>query len=154
MATYETDGRGHIIYPIGTNGFPIITPRQAARTYANGDIIRGPYLERDLKICDAIAAGEELDSNASPTATGKLRVTDGTTTVDVIAVTATQLGTAGWVARLTEQAALGYVIPSRGFWMEFVFDAAFATAASGIITFGLTVSTNMFGDSVLAPTGG
>jgi hypothetical protein len=154
MATYLSGAQDHTMYPIGAGGMFIMVPRQADRTYADGDIIKGPNLERDLKICDAIVANEELDTNASPTATGKLRVTDGTTTVNIVAVTAASLGTAGAITRITEEPAVGYVIPTRGFRLEFVFDAAFATAAAGVIVFGVLVSPQMFGaESPLAPAG-
>lgn len=154
MATINTSAVNHNIYPIGTQGLPLMVPRQVARTYANGDIIKGPKIERDLKIVEAIVGNDELDSNASPTATGKLRVTDGTTTVNVVAVTAATLGVDDGITRLNQFAALGYVIPTRGFWFEFVFDAAFATAASGQICFGLWVCPLMWGgEGPLTPSG-
>jgi hypothetical protein len=156
MATYYSGAQGHVIYPVGAGGFPIVVPRQADRTYAEDDVIRGPGVERDLKICDAIVSGEELDTNASPTATAKLRLNHLTeSAVNLVAIDATTLGTADWVVRLNLQAALGFVVPDRGYWLELVFDDAFATAAAGTICFGITVSPTNFGaESPLAPTGG
>jgi len=155
MATTNTKAVNFNIYPVGNEGMSLMIPRQAAATYANGDIIKGPKLERDLKIVDAIAAGGELDSNAPPTATAKLRLNDGSTQVNLISIDATTLGSADWVQRINLQAAVGYVIPTRGFWLELVFDAAFATAAAAALVFGVTVSPCMFGDEgPLAPTGG
>lgn len=159
MATYNTTAVNHNIYPIGTQGLPLMVPRQEARTYANGDIIKGPKIERDLKIVEAIVGNDELDSDGSPTATGKLRLTGpdgsgGTDTVDVVAVAAATLGVDDGITRLNQFAALGFVIPRAGWSFEFVFDAAFATAASGQICFGLWVCPLMFGgEGPLTPSG-
>lgn len=154
MTTYNTTAVNHNIYPVGSAPVWLMVPRQTARTYANGDKIIGPNIERDLKICDAIVGNEELDSDGSPTATGKLRVTDGTTTVNVVSVAAATLGADDGITRLNVDDALGYVIPSRGFWFEFVFDAAFATAAEGVIVFGIEFSPLMFGgEGPLVPSG-
>lgn len=128
--------------------------RAASATYANGDIIKGPKIQRDLKICEALVANEELDSNATPTATGKLRLYDGSTAVNLVSVAAATLGVDDGITRLNVDDAAFYVVPTEGFWLEFVFDAAFATAAAGVIAFGVAVSPIMWGgESPIAPSG-
>jgi hypothetical protein len=92
------------------------------------------------------AARAELDTNAAPTATGKVRLNNGTTQVNLVDITAAQLGTAnGVVVHGNVPAGINKLIEDDGFWVELVFDAAFATAATGVVVFGVQVTPNLWG---------
>lgn len=131
--------------------------RTTARSYANGDIVRLHKVERDTKIGDAVVAPDRLDTNGTPTATGELELYDGTTTVSLVSLTTTNLGSAtaaSRMARTTNPASIGYVVPTRGFWLQFRFTAAFATAASGSLGFSVQRTNVLTGaESPLVPTG-
>lgn len=128
--------------------------RSPARTYAEDDVVKFFKLERAIKIADAVVANAELDSNVTPTATGILRLNNGTAQVDLVDVAAATLGVVDGVTRLNNLAGLGFITPARGYWLEFVFTAAFATAAEGVLAVSLAVSALTYGsESPVYPTG-
>jgi hypothetical protein len=156
MATYteKSFNEGPFWHP--TAPFPLVF-RTTSRTYANGDIVKLAKVERDTKILTAFYGGDRLDTNGAPSAAGQLELYDGTTTVALIALT-TELSSATAASRtrfgLTNPDAVGYVVPTRGFWLQFRFTAALATAAAGVFGAGILGAGCMFGsESPLRPTG-
>lgn len=154
MATYsETPQKeAPFWHPTGPENLAF---RCATRIYANGDIVKLWKLERDTKIVHAVVGNERLDSNGVPTLAGVLRLNDGTTQVTLVTCGTAILGAAaGSVTFTTNQAAVGYILPTRGFWLEFFFTAGPATAVTGILSFGVQLSFIHFGgESPLRPTG-
>lgn len=116
-------------------------PPEASRIYVENDTIRGWHLGLASKIDDAMLALEPLDVNASPTATGLLRVckADGTEAAQLITVTAAQMKTGG-VFTLNVFAGAGYVVAFSGSYVEFKVTAAVATGQAGIVKFGVSVT--------------
>lgn len=149
--THVSHKTGPYYYPCASAWLGV---RADSHTYESGDIIKGPKVMRDLKICDAVVANEELDSNATPTATAKLRLNNGSTQTNLVSVTAATLGVDDGFTRLNIDDAAFFVVPANGYWLELIFDAAFATAAAGVIAFGIEVVGIMWGDeSPIAPAG-
>lgn len=120
---------------------------QETREYANGDIVHAIKLRKGVRVLDAIFSySDELDEDASPTATGKVRLYNGATAVNLIAITAAQLGTAnGGVLRLTEPAALGHLVEDDGYELQFVVDAAVANPKTAIVKFGALITPVQWG---------
>lgn len=157
MATYLHKAFAEGPYWHPTSGATALVFREPTRVYADGDILKLCKVERDLKIADASYAGDRLDTNGAPTATGVLEITDGVTPLTLITFTTAHLGSAtasARIARLDNPAMLGFVVPTRGYWLQVRFTAAFATAATGIIAAGVSVTALLFGqESALRPTG-
>lgn len=153
MATYEEVYFKDAAFYHPTGGGPL-AGRTTSRVLANGDVVKLHKVERDTKIADAVLSVPILDAHATPTATGQLELTDGSTTVALVAVS-TALAATGGIARLSNAAALGYVVPSRGFWLQFRMLTAVATAPSaGVIGFAVNRTNVLSGaESPLAPTG-
>ena len=146
-----------------SNYYPPFFPRtgqwllatQATREYANGDIVHGPKLRKGVWVLDSIFShSDEFDEDASPTATAKVRLHDGSTAVNLIALDATQLGTAnGGVVRHNQVANLGYLVQADGFELQLVLDAAVANPKTAIVKFGVFISTALWGaDQVTVET--
>lgn len=153
MSTYEETPYHNAAYYPKHSG-EILAFRSAARTYANGDLVRYWRVRKDIKITFAQVLNEELDSNVSPTATGKLRVTDGTTPQNLVSLSAAGLGAADNSTLINIDDALGFVVPGNGYYIELVFDAAFATAASGKVAVAVGFSAVNYGsESPFAPSG-
>lgn len=128
--------------------------RTTSRTYANGDKVRLFNVGMGVKFGDGLALNDELDTNAAPTMTGVIRVTNGTTTKKLISITAATLGTAGGATRVNEIEGLGFVTPALGYWVEFVVTGAVATAGAGILAVDLGVTGLCFkGEDPTRPTG-
>ena len=104
-------------------------PPEASRIYVINDTVRGWHLGLASKICNAVVAIEPLDVNATPTATGLLRLckADGTEVKQLVTITAAQMKTGG-VFFLNVVAGAGYV------------NAAVATGQAGIVKFGVNVT--------------
>lgn len=133
----------------------IVCPPEASRTYANGDTIRGHHFATATKIAGAwVDLGTGLDSNATPTATAELRVTDGTTPIQVITITAAQVK-AGGIYYMNTSAGAGFVCPLNSkYYVEFAVTAAVATAAAAVVQFGIGVTGLCYkGEDPTAPTG-
>lgn len=136
----------------------LIMPEEAARTYVVNDVVKGPQVGIAAKLCDAILAIESLDSDASPAGILKVQLTNGTTTVDVIVLTAAQVK-AGGVFRITERAAVGYVTGATStvappWWLQAKMTTGPATGASGKLKFGgYFTGMNYKGEDPTAPTG-
>lgn len=128
--------------------------REPTRIYATGDILKLLYVERDTKIMWAALGASQLDSNGASAVTATLRLNNGSTQVNIVVAPATTLRAAtGGVTALSEQAALGYIVPARGYWLEVLF-GTFTTAVTGIVSVSLQMSNVMYGtESPLAPTG-
>ncbi|HKV13340.1 MAG TPA: hypothetical protein VJ725_34685 [Thermoanaerobaculia bacterium] len=140
MATYTNkihyDGSWYRVY-----GDHLCWKEATSRTYANGDIILGPHLALGTVIADALVTHDELDTNAAPTATGVLELfKTGETPIPIVSVSAATLGIADGATRLNNRAAHGHVVASTGWYIRFRFTAAFATAGSGKINFGINLS--------------
>lgn len=157
MATYTelSFNEGPFWHP--TAPFPLVTRTQTSRTYANGDIVKLFKVAQDTKILCAFFGSDRLDTNGAPTVAGQLELYDGTTTV-ALAALSTQMSSATAASRtfigLTNPDAVGYVVPTRGFWLQFRFTAALATAAAGKFGAGILGAGAMFGlESPLRPTG-
>jgi len=108
------------------------------------DTIKLLQLERDTKIVDALVTSSAA---LGGTAAGTLRLNDGSTQVDLIV--GASLVAANTITRLNRASGLGYVTPTRGFWLEFVLTAA--AANPGELYFGLLTTNVMFGSEGLAP---
>lgn len=122
---------------------------EADRTYAEDDVVKGPKIAKGVKITDAIVASDELDSNGAPTMTGTLRLNNGTTQQNLVTVSAVSFGAAGGqVTRLNVPDGFNFVVPADGYWLEFVVDAAVATAASGRLAFGVAITNNLWGSEL------
>lgn len=156
MATYEEKyfKDAPFYHPVG--GGPL-AGRTTSRAYANGDIVKLHKVERDTKMGDAVVGPDRLDTNGAPSATGVLELTDGTTTVELVTLSIANLSSATAatrMARTTNPASIGLVVPTRGFWLQFRFTAVFATAAAGQLGFSVSRTNVTTGDeSPLAPTG-
>jgi len=70
-----------------TGGGPLCG-RSTSRVRVDDDVEKFHKIERDTKIADAVVSIPILDAHATPTATAQLELTDGTTTVVLIALTA------------------------------------------------------------------
>ena len=147
MATYTNTSFN---YParFGRGECGVLSCEEATRVYANGDIVKGPKIAKGNKIVDAYFATGDIDTNGSPTATCKLRINDGSTQVKLIDVTAAQLSTTGGIMLSGISSGnylnFNHVVPTDGYWLEVVFDAAFATAATGVLAFGILVTNNLW----------
>lgn len=155
MATHEEVYFKDAAFYHPTGGGPL-AGRTTARTYGNGDVVKLHKIERDTKLGDLVVASDRLDTGAAAM-TGVVEVTDGTSPITLATLPTTFFGSATAsqrVARLDNPAALGYVIPSRGFWLQIRITAGPAAAASGQMAFSLD-RTNVVtgGESPLAPTG-
>src|SRR5690606_31566326 len=128
---YNKDGAFY--HPTG--GGPL-AGRTTSREYDDGDVVKLHQIERDTKIGNATLSASAMDVHATPTMTAVLELTDGTTTVALVSMSAATIG-AGGVEQLTNPAALGYVVPSRGFWLQIRITAAPATVAAGIFGFSV-----------------
>lgn len=143
-------------HPVG--GGPL-AGRTTARTYANGNTVGLHKVERDTKLGDVVVASDRLDTNGAPTLAGVLELVDsaGASLVVLATLATTFFGSATAatrVARLDNPAALGYVVPSRGCYLQIRFTAGPATAASGQIAFSVSRTNVTTGaESPLAPTG-
>lgn len=141
-----------------TGGGPL-AGRTTARVYANGDTVRLHKVERDTKLGDVVVATDRLDTNGAPTLAGVLELVDsaGASLVTLVTLAAALLGdatAANRIRRLDNPAALGYVVPSRGCWLQFRFTAGPATGASGQLAFSVERTNVVTGaESPLAPTG-
>lgn len=156
MATYEEVYNKDAAFYHPTGGGPL-AGRTTSRTYANADVVKLHKIERDTKLADLVVTSDRLDTNATPTLAAVVEVTDGTTPTVLATLATTFFGSATAatrVARLDNPAALGYVIPSRGFWLQIRFTAGPATAAAGVIGFALDRTNVLSGaESPLVPTG-
>ena len=116
-------------------------PPEASRIYVINDTVRGWHLGLASKICNAVVAIEPLDVNATPTATGLLRLckADGTEVKQLVTITAAQMKTGG-VFFLNVVAGAGYVNADSGAYIEFIVNAAVATGQAGIVKFGVNVT--------------
>lgn len=143
MATYtETSfNEGPWYHPTHSLNFAFRTTQGIT---FGADTIKLLQLERDTKIVDAIVTSSVA---LGGTTAATLRLNDGTTQVNIIS--AASLVAANTVTRLNVAAALGYIIPTRGFWLELLLTAA---TNAGEIYVGLFTSNVMFGDEgPLAP---
>lgn len=139
MATYVNPSFLAGIWNRDTSDW-LVTPAEASRTYASGDIIKGPQIHKQGKCAWGwldIPTG--LDSNASPTMTIDLVFTDGTTIVKLISLTAAQVKLGG-IFTPDESAGLGYVIPGQGWRSEVQVTANAATAVAGTIQWAVSVT--------------
>lgn len=157
MATYTelSFNEGPFWHP--TAPFPLVTRTQTSRSYANGDIVRLFKVAQDTKILYAVYGGDRLDSG-TPTLTAQLELYDGTTTVALLTLGTAVLGSATASQRyahgLTNPDAVGYVVPTRGFWLQLRFTAVNATPSAGKFGAGILAAGQMFGlESPLRPTG-
>lgn len=121
--------------------------RCTTRVYANGDIVQIAKVQRGNKIISSgIATADEMDTNAAPTMTSKLRLYDGTTEIILVTATAVQHGTTGgFVQYANVPAGFAYVVPTAGFRLEWVVTAALATAATGIVRVMVNMTGLCFG---------
>jgi hypothetical protein len=133
-----------IAFPVNGATMPL-AHQEVARTYGLNDVVQLVRPERALKLVGAAIAWAQLDSNGTPLMTAKMRANNGTSQQDIITVTAAQLGAAGFQG-MNVPAALGFIIPARGWWIEFLVTAAPATAASGAIYWKVDVSAAAYGD--------
>lgn len=144
--TYQTLPFNSGIYYHPVNAVQGLTHSEVARTYGNGDIVQLVRPERYLVLVNAIIGWQQLDS-AGPSMTAAVRSNNGTTQQNIITLTAAQLGAAaGGVQMLNVPSAIGYVIPARGYWFEFVVTAGPATAASGQIWWDFNLTSFAYGD--------
>jgi hypothetical protein len=153
MATYyENCYYDQYYHPVGGGD---LVWQTTSRQYANADVVRYFSLVRDTKICEATIMNAQLDSHATPTIAATLRTNDGTTQQNIMTLTAAAaLAVADGRADMNVAAALGYVIPAAGYWLELLFTAGPATAAAGIIYVRLKVTNVMFqGEGPVTPTG-
>lgn len=120
---------------------------EATREYEENDIIKGPKVRKGSKICNAVLAlSDEIDEDASPTATMTLRLNNGTTQVSLVTLSTTQTGTAnGVVQYLNAPAGINHLVEDDGYWVEAIVDAAVANPKTAIVTLGVQVSTNLWG---------
>jgi len=116
----------------------------AANPAAN-DTFKFEQVPVGVRIEDAIMSSSDMDTHATPTATMRAYISDGTTTVDLIgsASSPSTIPQAGGVARLDQQAALGYVVPSAGFYLYVEFEATAATFAAGTIAAAVITSPHL-----------
>jgi hypothetical protein len=156
MTTYAEVYNKDAAFYHPTGGGPL-AGRTTSRVLANADVILLHKLERDTKLGDLVVASDRLDTNAGPTLAGVVEVTDGVTPTVLATLATTFFGAAAAatrIARLDNPAALGYVIPSRGFWLQIRITAGPATAAAGQIAFSLERTNLTTGaESPLVPTG-
>lgn len=157
MATYTEAYNKDAPFYHPTGGGSPYAGITTSRELANGDIIKLQQVERDTKIKDAVVGASRQDTHATPTLAGVLELTDGTTTVALVTCGVTVLGSAtasDRVARLNNPAAVGYIVPSRGFWLQFRVTAGPATVAAGTIGFAVESTNVMYGnESPVRPTG-
>jgi hypothetical protein len=135
------------IYYHPTNAVQDLAHQEIARIYGNGDVVQLVRPERGLKVTGATIAWQQLDSNGTPLLTATARMNNGTTQVNLLNLTAAQLGAAaGGVQGLNVPAGLGFVIPARGWWFEIIFNTAPATGASGQLYWKLDVTGYCYED--------
>jgi hypothetical protein len=120
--------------------------QEVARTYGLNDVVQLLRPERGLKLCAAQLGWGQLDSNGAPTATATLRSNNGATQQNIMTLSAAQLGAGGTQGFINVPAAIGYIIPARGYWIEILFTAAPATAAAGALYWMLLFSPFAYGD--------
>lgn len=146
MATYDEVPYNGV--PLHRNAVGPQIYRGAVRTFATGDIVRLWKIERDVKVVDCLVGASVSLGAAAPVT---VRLNDGTTQVNLITVA--QLATANLITRLNVSAGLGYVVPTRGFWLEVLFGTV-TTATPGSVIVGMVTSGAMIGvESPLQPTG-
>lgn len=128
-----------------------------ARVYANGDIVRLHKLERDQKVMEVTLGCDRLDTNGAPTLAFVFELTDGTSPITLATMIAASVGSATAatrIFRLDNPLAIGYVVPTRGFYLQFRATAGPATGASGKLYFAVRTSSVLTGsESPLRPTG-
>lgn len=141
-------------HPVGGPQFAGVT---TSRTLANGDIILLNKVERDAKLMDVVLGSSRQDTNGTPTLAGVFELTDGTTPIVLATLAITFFGSATAatrIARLDNPLAIGYVVPSRGFYLQFRITAGPATGAAGICYFAARFTNVLYGnESPLRPTG-
>jgi hypothetical protein len=139
-----------------TGGGPLVG-RTTTREYVTGDIVKLHKIERDTKLGDVVIASDRMDTNATPTLAGVLEITDGTTPTVLATLATTFFGSATAatrIARLDNPAALGYVTPTRGFYLQVRMTASPATSVTGVISFSVERTNVLTGaESPLVPTG-
>jgi len=98
-----------------------------------------------VRVQDAIVSCSDVDTHATPTASLRVYISDGTTEIDLIAKAGTPstIPQGGGVARLDQQEGCGYVVPSAGFYLYVDFVATAATFAAGVLSAGVTVSPHL-----------
>lgn len=135
-----------IAFPANGADMPL-AHQEAARIYGNGDVVQLVRPERALKLVGAQVGWQQLDSNGAPTMTATIRANNGASQQNIITLTAAQLGAAaGGTQVLNVPAAIGWIVPARGWWFEWLFTAGPATGASGAIYWKFDVSAAAFGD--------
>ena len=147
MATYTETCHNDAPYYQPTNGGLNFSWRTARGITFGTDTVELIHLERDTKIVGACVTSSAA---LGGTCAGDLRLNDGSTTVDIIS--GASLVSADTVTFANVADGIGYVVPTRGFWLEFLFTAA--AANPGELYVALWTSNVMFGDeSVLEPAG-
>jgi hypothetical protein len=123
--------------------------QEAARAaaFGNGDIVQLVRPERGLKLVNARFGGAQLDSNGTPTLTATVRASNGSSTQNIITLTAAQLGAAGGFTQgLNVPSAIGWIVPARSWWFEVVFTAAPATGVAGAIYWAFDLTPFCYSD--------
>lgn len=113
-------------------GIPLFVALTSITPGSTNDTLKLARLSRNLTAVDAMLQVSDGDTNATPTLSMSLRLTNGTTTK--VLIDGSSAGQAGGVARPTKVPAtengVGYTIPGDDYWVDILWAAGAATGAA------------------------
>lgn len=123
-----------LLNPVNLMGRVYRHPLLAASFPVLNDTINFFKIPKNVKIVSAVLAGTDMDTGA--TLVWTLRLTDGTTTKNLVA--AQDGSTAAFCTNIDEEEGLGFVTDTDDYRVEVLVATAAGTAADGTLTVSLT----------------